>query len=122
MIHGSFNRCSKAELIKEVFCRGMILDSKDTKKKLIKKLENNIFEHKEFESKNPNKNRTAGKVNVAMEFRHDRDICGRISLRVTQSDMIRKFIKTTLNGTCVAVLGDGHCLRRAIAKLEQISP
>ena len=36
MIHGSFDRCSKAELTKEVFCRGMVLDSKDTKQKLIK--------------------------------------------------------------------------------------
>ena len=36
MIHGNFDRCSKVELTKEVFCRGMILDNKDTKKSSLK--------------------------------------------------------------------------------------
>ena len=59
-------------------------------------------------SKIPHETRTAnGMTSVTMKFRHGRDSCGEISLRVTESELISKFITTTLS---------------AIAKLEQTSP
>jgi len=40
----------------------------------------------------------------------------------TKSPDINDFVKQVLRGNRVAVYGDGHCMRRAMAKIKRITP
>ena len=54
---------------------------------------------------------------------HDKDKQGRPTLGIhVQDDRLQNHITTYLKATVLYALGDGHCLRRSLGKIENISP
>ena len=54
---------------------------------------------------------------------HDKDRQGRSTLGIhIQDERLQNHITTYLKATVLYALGDGHCLRRSLGKIENISP